>query len=142
MHSDPDGLDAGLSRGENLAELFPAGDYRFHLTLRRGEPREFFGPHDASGRALAERARWLAADPARHAALTPEGEPLLDEFGKMCAGWNVAASASEWSARPLAYARSYEKLLALGTALEPDILLLSPDPTGTFRLRGGRAVTY
>ena len=40
----------------DLAELFPDGDYRFHLTLRRGEPREFFRASDFSGRVRAERA--------------------------------------------------------------------------------------
>jgi dimethylamine monooxygenase subunit A len=40
---------------------------------------------------------------------------------------------------PLAHARGYaqEKLHALGAALEPDFLLLSPDADGAFRLRGG-----
>jgi len=33
-------------------ELFPDGDYRFHLTLKRGEPREFFRAQDATGRLL------------------------------------------------------------------------------------------
>lgn len=112
-----------------LADLFPDGDYRFHLTLRRGEPRDFFRPRDRTGRVLAERARWLATEPARYAALTPEGESLLAEF---------AASATEWRATdPLAHARGYDGLAALGAALEPDFLLLSPDAAGAFRLRGG-----
>ena len=33
-------MEHRFSRSENLADLFPDGDYRFHLTLRRGEPRE------------------------------------------------------------------------------------------------------
>jgi hypothetical protein len=105
-----------------LAELFPDGDYRFHLTLRRGEPREFFSPCDATGKLLAERARWLAAEPMRHAALMPEGEAVLTEFADLCAAWDITRE---------------KNLLALGAALEPDFLLLSPDATGAFRLRGG-----
>ncbi|MBS0632953.1 MAG: DUF3445 domain-containing protein [Verrucomicrobia bacterium] len=105
-----------------LAELFPSGDYRFHLTLRRGEPAEFFRPADASGKILAERARWLAEAPVRYAALTPEGEPLLAEFGELCTTWGLSAPAD---------------VIALGATLEPDVLLLSPDATGAFRLRGG-----
>lgn len=112
----------------DLAELFPDGDHRFHLTLRRAEPREFFQPRDATGKILAERARWLAAEPARHAALTAEGEPVFAEFAQLVAKWNE---------RPLARARSHEDLLALGAALEPDFLFLSPDAEGRFRLRGG-----
>ena len=122
-----------------LADLFPDGDYRFHLTLRRGEPREFFRPQETGERVRAERARWLATDPARYAALQPEGEPLLAEFAGLVLDWNAAASASgsEWNDRPLAPARGDENLLALGAALEPDFLLLSPDAGGAFRLRGG-----
>jgi dimethylamine monooxygenase subunit A len=115
----------------SLADLFPEGDYRFHLTLRRAEPRAWFAPSDPSGRVLAERALWLANEPARCAALLPESEPLLEEFATMVRDWNVATSD------PLATGRGYESLLKLGRSLEPDILLLSPDAEGCFRLRGG-----
>ena len=106
-----------------LAELFPDGGYRFHLTLRRGEPAEFFRPRDATGRLLAERTMWLEENPSRYAALQPEGEPLLREV--------AAVAERDWQAGQVATARQ------LGERLEPDCLLLSPDPTGAFRLRGG-----
>ena len=69
-----------------LADLFPDGDYRFHLTLRRGEPRDFFAFRDTAGAILAERSRWLAAEPARYGALLPEGETLLAEFAGLASG--------------------------------------------------------
>lgn len=106
----------------DLAELFPDGDYRFHLTLRRGEPRDFFRASDSAQRVLAERAHWLAENPARYAALTPEGAPLLAEFAGMCAEWGMARGASVGE---------------LGAMLEPDFLLLSRDQRGAFCLRGG-----
>jgi len=106
-----------------LADLFPAGNFRFHLTLRRGEPRDFFRPWDPSGRLLAERARWLALEPDRHAALQPEAEPLLAELSGMM--------ASDWGLPRVATARE------LGAAVEPDMLLLTRDPDDAFRLRGG-----
>ena len=105
-----------------LAELFPAGDHRHHLTLRRGEPRDFFRAWDAAGRVRAERARWLAEEPARYAALAAEGAALLAEFSALCAEWGVAEGGT---------------VEALGGALEADFLLLSPDAAGDFRLRGG-----
>ena len=71
---------------------------------------------------LAERGRWLAGEPERYAALTPEGEPLLAEFSSLCAKWGVAQETT---------------VRALGAALEADFLLLSPDASGAFRLRGG-----
>jgi hypothetical protein len=109
----------------SLADLFPDGPYRFHLTLRRGEPREFFAPQDPSGRVLAERAEWLAAEPERYAALLREGEPLVAEFAEMCANWNLIDPS-----RP-------RSIVELGRALEPDLLFLSPDEAGNLRLRAG-----
>lgn len=105
-----------------LADLFPDSDYRFHLTLRRGEPRDFFAPRDPTGREIAERARWIAEAPARYAALTPEGKPLLAEFAGWCAEWGLTRNNT---------------VDTLGAVLEPDFLLLSPDERGVFRLRGG-----
>lgn len=156
----------------SLAELFPDADYRFHLTLRRAEPRTFFEPQDRTGQILRERAHWLAAGPQRYLALLPEGEAMVAEFAKMIAAWNAAASAgdrnvaasvSEWDTttdagastrarpppqtphtplatpteHPLAHARGYRELLRLGHELEPDLLFLSPDRTGQFRLQAG-----
>ncbi len=122
-----------------LADLFPDGDYRFHLTLHRGEPGDFFRPQETSGRLLRERAHWLATDPARYAALQPEGEPLLAEFAGLCAEWGAWGArgahdvglAGEGTRPPSAL------LLGMGAALEPDFLLLSRDADGSFRLRGG-----
>lgn len=123
----------------SLAELFPAGDFRHRLTLRRGEPRDFFRGTDSTGQVLAERRRWLATEPARHAALHPGGEPLLEEF---------AALSAEWTGTPMVDARfgpgaspdpdrARSVLQQLGGALEPDFLLLARDAAGAFRLRGG-----
>lgn len=128
----------------SLAELFPDGDYRFHLTLRRGEPREFFAAQDSTGAVLAERARWLAADPERYAALLPEGEPLLSEFAHLAAIWGAAAVdtaiqdvANTHLSPTNAHVSPTATLLRLGFSLEPDILFLSADAAGEFRLRGG-----
>lgn len=107
-----------------LEDLFPDGDYRHHLTLRRGHPREFFAPRDETGALRAERCRWLDAAPARHAVVTPEGEPLLREFSRLLVAWELAPSAALTVAE-------------LGRLLEPDVLLLSRDAAGLFRLRGG-----
>ncbi|MBL9186140.1 MAG: DUF3445 domain-containing protein [Opitutaceae bacterium] len=105
----------------DLAELFPSGDYRFHLSLRRAEPREFFASRDASGGVLAERRHWLTEAPERYAGLAPEGEPLLAEFAGRAGEWGLVEPS----------------LIGLGCALEPDTLFLSSDAEGRFRLRGG-----
>jgi hypothetical protein len=92
--------------------------------MRRGEPREFFAPQDASGRVLAERARWLDMEPERYAAMLPEGEALVAEFGEMCVAWGLVEARTR-------------SIAELGRALEPDLLFLSPDAEGNLRLRAG-----
>jgi hypothetical protein len=121
----------------DLTELFPEGDYRFHLTLRRGEPRDFFAQHDPTGRVLAERARWLKAEPSRYAALLPEGETLVAEFAELCADWDLLRHGRDAGVIPFVGTRSPEAVLTLARTLEPDILFLSSDADGNFRLRGG-----
>jgi dimethylamine monooxygenase subunit A len=103
----------------NLADLFPAEDFRFHLTLRRGDLAAFFAPTPQHDRLTRERVRWLEEAPARHAALTTGAEPLLAEFARL-AGLPPGVTVT-----------------AAGAALEPDFLLLAPDAAGLFRLRAG-----
>jgi len=114
-----------------LQQLFPEGDFRFHLALRRSAPANFFRRGDAAGRICAERKRWLAADPERYVALMPEGETIVEEFGQFCheSGLITGMLPSALSSR--------ERLFALGEMLETDVLFLSPDVDGTFRLRAG-----
>ena len=115
----------------SFAELFPDGDYRFHLTLRRAEPREFFAPRDHTGSVRAERQHWLASDPPAYAAILPEGEDVLREFASAAAPWADAVASAAPTPSPV------ELLHQLGGTLEPDFLFLSADPNGQFRLRGG-----
>jgi hypothetical protein len=112
-----------------LEDLFPAGDYRHHLTLRRAPPREFFAPQDESGAVIRERIRWLEADPGGYAALQPEGGALLAEFTALLSAWGVGAAGTAWD--------EHGSIVALGRQLEPDILFLARDGAGRFRLRGG-----
>lgn len=117
---------------DSLAALFPDGDYRFHLTLRRVEPEAFFRPRAARDRLLAERARWLDADSACYAAIAPAGEPPLREFAALAAVWAYPALGD-----PAGAASGEALVRQLGRSLEPDFLLLAPDADGQFRLRGG-----
>ena len=113
----------------SLLELFPDRDFRFHLTLRKGEPVDFFRSADAHGAEREERRRWLTADPEKYTALLPDAAPLFGEFLELCAAWNLvngsAIDATEVGLREI------------GALLEPDLLFLAPDQAGQFRLRGG-----
>ncbi len=115
----------------DLAELFPEGDYRFHLTLRRAEPRDFFAARDASGRVLAERQRWLAAAPERYAGCRPEGEAPWREFRAMLQREGAELMGGEGGESAL------QGMCRLAGTIEPDFLFLSADVEGNFRLRGG-----
>lgn len=116
----------------SLADLFPAGDYRFHLTLRRAEPRDFFASRNSRGDVLAERAQWLDLAPDTYAALLPEGEAAVREFAALAATWIPDQENTESSARS-----PMELVHHLGRTLEPDLLFLTADADGEFRLRGG-----
>lgn len=113
-----------------LSDLFPSGDYRFHLTLQRAEPAEFFRPRDPSGRVLAERRRWLADDGNRYADLRPGADALLAETEDLARGWGAALAAP-------AHGDPLARLRALGGALEPDLVFLARDAAGEFHVQGG-----
>lgn len=103
-----------------LSELFPDRDYRFHLTLRKGDLGAFFGAPEPG--MLAERRRWLGSDPARYvvgreaeAMLVAEAEGLL----RGAAGDGGVA----------------DRLAQVGGSVEADFVLLARDAAGAFRLR-------
>jgi len=115
-----------------LIDLFPDQDYRFHLTLRRGDLSAFFATQDPA--ALAERRRWLSEDPSRYALGTPDSADLIDEFECTVDTWRQNRGPA---LSPSAPVEVPARLQRLGTALEPDFLLLAKDPLGEFRLRAG-----
>lgn len=115
-----------------LTELFPDQDYRFHLTLRRGDTRAFFRSHTPE--VLAERSRWLDTHPAPYAAATSDAGPLIAQMESLVASWDDHASLVP----PAATASDLlPRLSALGKSLEPDFLLLQPNAAGEFVLKAG-----
>ena len=110
-----------------LPELFPDQDYRFHLTLRKGNLAEFFGAPDPA--VLAERQRWLGDDPARYIVGEAAAEPLVAEVEALADEWVGGAQATP--------GRVSERMARLGGRVEPDIVLMTRDADGIFRLRAG-----
>lgn len=113
-----------------LPELFPDQDYRFHLTLRKGNLAAFFGAPIPA--VLAERRRWLGGDPMRYIVGGADAEPLVAEVESLAAGWVGTAASAETADGGIT-----GRLAHLGGRLEPDFVLMAPDDSGNFRLRAG-----
>jgi len=110
-----------------LPELFPDQDYRFHLTLRKGNLAEFFGRPDPV--VLAERRRWLADDPARYLVGGADAEPLVAEVEALAAEWVGAVEAHGGGVA--------DRLARHGGRLEPEKVLMARDAVGDFMQRAG-----
>lgn len=106
----------------DLRALFPGGEQPFRLTMRRGDPGEFFRPRDPTGTVLRERARWIDQTPGRYTAESGGFRDLLEELSAWGAAWALPA---------------VKDAAGLGRMWEPDVLLLSRGEDGAFRLRGG-----
>ncbi len=116
-------------------QLFVDEDFRFRLGTIPGEPEEFFARSDESTTALAERKRWLTTDPTRYAAILPEGIEIVEEFLELVCHWKELAEASAELQRP--ELSLFEKLLVLGSSVEPDFVLLVPRSDGQFTVAAG-----
>jgi len=108
------------------SDLFLDDDFGFRLTLRRGDPGEFFKPTTDAKEILSERKKALAEAPGNYAVVAPEGQDAWSEFVRSARDW----TGSEVSADPV----------VAGAQLEPDVVLLCRDATGTFRVAGGVVV--
>ncbi|MEO7411726.1 MAG: heme-dependent oxidative N-demethylase subunit alpha family protein [Opitutaceae bacterium] len=111
----------------SLSELFPDQDYRFHLTLRKGNLATFFGTPDPT--VLAERRRWLGTDPARYIVGEAGAGPLVAEAERFANEWVDAVQPADGNVT--------ERLAYLGGRLEPDFMLMAADDNGNFRVRAG-----
>jgi dimethylamine monooxygenase subunit A len=102
-----------------LAELFADGPYRLQMRFERGSIAEFYRATSDAASVLAERQRWIRQTPALCLAEGPAAQPLLDEA---CGLLGLASGLN---------------CAELGARLEPDFLLMRPDPIGNFRLTAG-----
>ena len=103
-------------------KLFGASDFEWAFRMRKGDAREFFASHDASGEILAERRKWLDVLPEECCVLSAEGEKVLRETWDLALSWNQVSETSERS------------LDDLGRQWEADFLLMDRD---TMTLAGG-----
>jgi hypothetical protein len=113
---------------KDWARIYPDADHRWSMGLRPGDVAEFFATRDGTGAVCAERARWLASDPEKYAALPPEAEPALSETVELARSLGTTIDVA---------LTPFEQLLALGRAWEPDFVWMHPDGNGAHRLVGG-----
>jgi len=114
----------------SVADLFPAadGEFAFHMKFRRGEIAPFYRNCEGN-EVLAERRKWLGAEPDRYAMLLPEAAELLAEAIELARDSGVIVEQKK---------SDLESLVALGGAWEPDLLLMRADSaTEQPRLVGG-----
>lgn len=111
------------------SDLFPAGDFAFHMRFRRGEIPAFYKSTSTHADIIAERRKWLDQDPHKYAAALPESKELLAEAVELAASLGISARVG---------ATPFETMLNLGAAWEPDLLLLrSPSATAQPTLLAG-----
>ncbi|GAB5559355.1 MAG: hypothetical protein SynsKO_10020 [Synoicihabitans sp.] len=108
------------------ADLFPDDDFGFRLTLRRGNPADFFAPTADHFTIRTARQEALDAAPENYVAMTAAGEAAWAEFVQTAGQWTSSTVAAD--------------PIAVGPQLEPDVVLLCRDSTGTFRVAGGVVV--
>ncbi|MBL9091126.1 MAG: DUF3445 domain-containing protein [Planctomycetaceae bacterium] len=112
------------------SRIFPAGDHRWTMGLRPGDLADDFAPRDPTGETLRERARWLAAEPEKYLALLPAGRASLDDTSALARLLGAPLATND-------PADERQRLVALGSALEPDLVWLLPDAAGVHRVVGG-----
>src|SRR5262249_32611268 len=96
---------------------------------------EYFAPTPVHAELLAERRYWLKTEPARYAAVLPEGVPLVGEATRL-AREGQTFDPIELESDPAAH-DPLAQCVALGMAWEPDFALLKPDASGRMILVAG-----
>jgi hypothetical protein len=117
----------------SLRDYFPDEDYRFHLSLGRMNPPEFFTPTPGHDALLAQRAPLLQTADRRYADCTDTGASLLRETAQLATAWGQVSPA----VTAKSHAGAGELCRALGREWEADFLLLKSGDDGEMVLHGG-----
>ena len=110
----------------SFARLFPAADYRHHLSVKRGDLKRFFAPPESDHSVIAERNRWLDESPSLYSAAFESAAPMISETAELLGAPAVTPPADSVAA-----------VTDLGRRIEPDIVLLEKAPDGVFRVVAG-----
>jgi len=121
----------------NDLRALPDEDYRFSLGITPGDAREFFARSTEHERLVAERQRWLRDAPHRYAALLPEGRASLREMFDLVVSWQPSLDLHRDELHRDDRQTEFDSLLALGSHLEPDFVLLHRNKSGRWIVTGG-----
>jgi dimethylamine monooxygenase subunit A len=102
-------------------DLFPAGEFAFHMRFRRGEVAAFYRNTAEHADIIGERRKWLAGDAQKYAGALPESEPLLAEAGELAKSVGIDTRVG---------GTALEAMTRLGGAWEPDLLLMRSPSEG------------
>jgi Haem-dependent oxidative N-demethylase, alpha subunit-like len=114
--------------------LFPETGFRWQMSLRPGDGRQFFSPSPDHESLLRERKRWLTTHPREFTAALPESASLVEEVVGMVSRW-LDENARPQHVRKITDAEAL--CFAGGIKWEPDWVLLRQDAEGAFRLVAG-----
>ena len=116
----------------NYPEILSDRDFGLRMRFTKGDVAAFFKPSASHTAVIAERRKWLAADPHVYLGLLDEGHGLLDETLEMAIKLQTLPGGETFSGLD-----PMERFRRLGENWEADFLLMKPDDEGVFRLYGG-----
>lgn len=122
-------------------DFLPDADHQHRMRLQRTDPATFFTPTDPTNAVLTERRHWSITHPDRHLLLLPQAAPAIHELAAFLA---PPARDAPLGRPPSTLSIPDNNLLVeppspwppgdswstLSSRFEPDLLLLSPDPSG------------
>ena len=119
----------------NLPEILADKDFGLRMRFHKNRISSFYEPTASHQAVIAERKKWIQANPERHLALLDPAIDLLDE--------TIALAISEQTLPEEYHPDTFFQLAPiqrakrLGELWEADYLLLKPDQDGVFRLYAG-----
>jgi len=119
----------------SLEEILSDRDFGLQMRFAKEDVATFFMPGPSHAALIAERHRWIAAEPDTCVALMPEGHGLLDEAVGMAVALGTLPGGE--TVDSFAGLDPVDRCKRLGGLWEADFLLMKPDEQGVFRLYGG-----
>ena len=116
-------------------DWFPDEDFRFRFGTLPGNVEEFFALSPEAAGVLAERRDWLKSDPARYAAILPDGLAIAEELLTVASGWPAVKGAT--NELQDSSGNLLDRFMLLSELVEPDLVLLAPRADGRCIVAGG-----